>query len=373
MEDWIFISVFHNLSISKRVESKYVIITSHDDHLTQAIRDRSPAFSQFVDNFKDQFGRPFAPSLFFLHKNVKPDLEAIISFRNLFTISSIVQSWEKFLCLDAQSTQLDYYKFSNYFDLYAYSLSKNEKNIIANTPFFGNLDEPDKFQGQCSPEIAKAYPTSNFYDSVLFKALSKEWEKYFVSRKRKEWKSRSLFRSLEMAFRATGIPFENKGTIHDYGANIALWISAFEILVHPENGNINIVKVLDFLGNIHFKTKELNYKKYRRRKDKNKNEQLNLIQKTYFEMYNARNQFLHGNPVKSSDLFPGQNSKYNSFTAIAPVLYKCALYHFLGLLELDSNKLTDIIQDNIRRRDLETALVNSRELRRNYRRRKKKS
>ena len=112
MEDWIFISVFHNLSISKRVESKYVIITPHDDPLTQAIRDRSPAFSQFVDNFKDQFGRHFAPSLFFLHKNVKPDLESIISFRNLFAISSIVQSWERFLC---HGTQLDYYKFSNYF------------------------------------------------------------------------------------------------------------------------------------------------------------------------------------------------------------------------------------------------------------------
>ena len=89
-------------------------------------------------------------------------------------------------------------------------------------------------------------------------------------------------------------------------------------------------------------------------------------------MYNARNQFLHGNPVKSSDLFPGRNSKCNSFTVIAPVLYKCALYHFLGLLEFDSNNLTEIVQDNLRRRDLEIALIKSREPSRNYKRRKKK-
>lgn len=366
MEDWIFISVCHNLSISKRVESKYVVITPHDDPLTQAIRKRSPAFSQFVDNFKDQFGRHFTPSLFFLHKNVKPDLKAIISFRNLFAISSIVQSWERSLC---HGTQLDYYKFSNYFDLYPYSLSKDEKVLILRTPSISDLEELDKFQGQCSPEIAVAHPTSEFYDSALFEALSKEWEKYFVSRKRKEWKSRSLFRSLEMSFRAAGLPFGNKGTMHDYGANIALWISAFEILVHPGNANVNIDKVLDFLGDIHFNTKKLNYKKY----IGPRNRRLNLIQKTYFEMYFARNQFLHGNPVKLSDLFPGRNSKCNSFTVIAPVLYKCALYHFLGLLEFDSNNLTEIVQDNLKRRDLETALVKSREPRRNYRRRKKKS
>ena len=363
MEDWIFIFVFHNLSISKKVESKYVIITPHDDPLTQAIRDRSPKFSQFVDNFKDQFGRNFAPSLFFLHKNVKFDLEAIISFRNLFAISSIVQSWEKFLCLGTQATQLDYYKFSNYFDLYPYSLSKDEKDLIAHTPSILALDEPDKFQGQCSPELARPYSTSKFYDSALFEALSKEWEKYFVNRKRKEWKSRSLFRSLEMSFRAAKLPFENQSTIHDYGAKIALWISAFEILIHPCNDDVNITKVLDFLGDIHFNTEKLNYKKYGP-----KNKRLNLIQKTYLEMYNARNDFLHGNHVKLSGLFPGRNSKCNSFTVIAPVLYKCALYHFLGLLEFENNTLSDveIIQYNLKRRDLETALVKSREPRRNY-------
>jgi len=172
MEDWIFISVFHNLSISNRIESKYVVITPHDDPLTQAIRDRSPAFSQFVDNFKDQFGRHFSPSLFFLHKSVKPDLEAVIAFRNLLAISSIVESWERFI---RHGTQLDYYKFSNYFELYPYSLSKDEKDLIASTPSILGLDEPSEFQGQCSPEIATSHSTSRLYDPTLFEALSKQW------------------------------------------------------------------------------------------------------------------------------------------------------------------------------------------------------
>lgn len=365
MEDWIFISVFHNLSISDRIESKYVVITPHDDPLAQAIRDRAPAFSQFVDNFKDQFGRHYAPSLFFLHKSVKPNLEAIVSFRNLLAISSIVQSWERFIC---HGTQLDYYKFSNYFELYPYSLSKDEKDLIASTPSILGLDEPSEFQGQCSPEIARSPSTNRFYDSTLFDSLSKQWVNYYVKDKRREWKSRSLFRSLEMSFRATGLPFRNQGTIHDYGANIALWISAFEILTHPGgNSYVNLGSVLDFLGKINFRTKKLNHKRYNGRK----NERLNLLQKTYFEMHIARNQFLHGNPVNTSNLFPGRKLKCNSLTVLAPVLYKCAIYHFLGLLEFDRNNLTEIVQDTIRRRDLETAMSKFREPRRNYRRKKK--
>ena len=365
MEDWIFISVFHNLSISNRIENKYLLVTPHDDPLTQAIRDRSPAFSQFVDNFKDQFGRHFSPSLFFLHKSVKPDLEAIIAFRNLLAISSIVQSWERLI---RHGTQLDYYKFSNYFDLYPYSLSKDEKDLIASTPSILGLDEPAEFQGQCSPEIAPAHSTSRFYDAALFEALSKEWVKYFVRRKRKEWTSRALFRSLEMSFRAAGLPFRNQGTIHDYGANIALWISAFEILTHPGNEYVNLTKILNFLGDIYFRNKKLNYKRYNGRNG----ERLNLVQKTYFEMHVARNQFLHGNPVNKSDLFPDRKLNNNSLTVIAPILYKCALYHFLGLFKFDSNNLSEIVQDNLRRRDLETALEKIREPRRNYRRKKKR-
>ena len=366
MEDWIFISVFHNLSILERIESKYVVIVPKDDLLTQTIRDRSLAFSQFVDNFKDQFGREFAPCLLFLHRRVKPDVEAIISFRNLLAISSIVQSWERFICY---GTQLDYFKFSNYFELYPYSLSRDEKDLIVNTPSVMGVDEPSEFQGQCSPEIARSDSTRKFYDFTLFEALCHHWVEYYVKRKRNEWKNRSLFRSLEMAFRASGLPFRNQGTIHDYGANIALWISAFEILNHPGGrGGVSLSTVLNFLGEIVFKTKKLNHKHYNGRRT----ERLNLLQKTYLEMYKARNHFLHGNPVRPSSLFPGGVKKCNPLIAVAPVIYKCSIYHFLGLLEFDKNNTSEIVQDLIRRRDLETAISKFRDVRRNYKRKSKK-
>ncbi len=196
MEDWIFISVFHNLSILERIESKYVVIVPKDDLLVQTIRDRSLAFSQFVDNFKDQFGREIDPCLLFLHRSVKPDVKAIISFRNLLAISSIVESWERFICY---GTQLDYFKFSNYFELYPYSLSRDEKDLIVNTPSVMGVNEPSEFQGQCSPEIARSDSAIKFYDFALFEALCQHWVDYYVKRKRKEWKNRSLFRSLKTA------------------------------------------------------------------------------------------------------------------------------------------------------------------------------
>lgn len=366
MDDWIFISVFHNLSILERIESKYAVIIPKNDPLTQTIRDRSLAFSQFVDNFRDQFGREIAPCLLFLHKRVKPNLEAIISFRNLLAVSSIVQSWERFIC---HGTQLDYLKFSNYFELYPYSLSRDEKNLIVSTPSVTGIDKSSEFQGQCSPEIASSHSNKRFYDLTLFEALYQHWVDYYVKRKRGEWKIRSIFRSLEMVFRASGLPFRNQGTIHDYGANIALWISAFEILNHPGgNGYVSLNSVLDFLGEIVFKTKKLNHKCYNGRKT----ERLNLLQKTYFEMHIARNQFLHGNPVSQSSLFPGKITKCNPLIVVAPVMYKCAIYHFLGLLEFDKNNISEIARNFIRRQDLETAISKFREPRRNYKRKKKK-
>jgi hypothetical protein len=367
MEDWVLISVFHNLSISERIETKYVVIAPYNDPLTQPFRARSVAFSQFIDNFEDQFGNHIAPSLFFLNKKVEPNLEAIISFRNILAISSIVQSWVKYLYY---GRQLNYYKFSNYFELYPYSFSKKEERyLIINTPSVVGLNETAKFQGQCSPEIPITSSMNNFYNPILFKALLKEWEKYFVSRKRKDWKYRSLFRSLEMSFRAAELPFQNMATIYDYGTNLALWISSFEILSHPNSENINLSKVLYFLSSISFKTNELNYKIYKGPS----NERLNLIQKIYYEMYRARNHFLHGNPVKLSDLFQGQNLKNNSLIEIAPVLYKCALCQFLGLWETDSNRLNENNQDDLGRRILETALLISRKPHRKYRHRKKKN
>ncbi len=64
-----------------------------------------------------------------------------------------------------------------------------------------------------------------------------------------------------------------------------------------------------------------------------KSQRVNFVQKTYDEMYSARNDFLHGNPVRDNTLFPAGDLQYYLLTTSAVLVYKCALLVFLGMFE----------------------------------------
>jgi len=361
MDKWIFIAAFHNLRINRQIETKYALIASYDSKIVQDICEESPdEFSNFIGNFKNQFGKKIYPSVFFLREDVVPNHDTIISFRNALALSSITESWEAHL-KNSEQGQFYPYRYSNYFDFYPYSLSKDYKNLIAHTPSVWSIQDPSSFEGQSSPEIAQRPIFDNkFYDEYLFKEIVRRWEKYFIDKKSKNWADRVLFRSLEMAYRASVLPFGNQGTIHDYGANIALWVSAFEIMIHPKTSNVNIEKVIAFLGKIKYLTHKLNHRRYKITINK-KPKKVTMIQKTYFEIYQTRNLFLHGNPVTMNDLFPNRDIKLEVFTASIPVIYKFALYQHLNLLnEPNQNDTEKWIKYNLRVGKMEDALSNIR-------------
>ncbi len=52
-------------------------------------------------------------------------------------------------------------------------------------------------------------------------------------------------------------------------------------------------------------------------------------------MHNARNAFLHGNPVGVEDLFVNGRMDHHPLTTCAPILYKQALQSFLNVDRLE--------------------------------------
>ena len=356
MGNWQFTLIFHNLPVAEPIGNNTIRIVSIDDPLVAKIRSRSEEFCQFIDSFKDQFGRSSNPSVLFFNTDIKPDIESLVSFRNILAISSISRAWARYL---SHGSQLEYLKYSDYFDFYPYSLSSDEKYLIAQTPSVTSLDEAKSFSGQPSPGIAKAHSLRNFYDTSLFNGLLAKWNELFIKKRSRNWELIALFRSLEMAYRASALPFGNQGTIHDYGASISLWTSAFEILIHPQNKHVGVKDVIEMLGTIYFCNRKLHYKKYRV-KIGNKIEWLTIVQKTYFEMHCARNNFLHGNPVILKMLFPGGNKKYPALNFCAPIIYKYALEKFIGLnKEVNLLELSEI-SEYMTHRNNEEALVNIR-------------
>src|SRR5438876_9778967 len=131
-------------------------------------------------------------------------------------------------------------------------------------------------------------------DDQLHRRLMTAWRAAFV-RQQFGWRARRLFRSLEIAFQAAGLPDENLGTAHDYGTHLALWVSAFEVLVRPYRGRSELRGVLDFLGRARFYRPSLSRRRYSARIG-GQRLALNFAQRLYVQIYNARNAFLHGNP-----------------------------------------------------------------------------
>ncbi len=222
MDNWSFLALLHNLSLDESVDGKYLAIVPDDDSRAMPLINTSPALMRLVTRFSDQFGRRTSPSLMLVHPKAPKRIirqDAVIGFRNAIAICSIIQGWEDSL---VRRQSLNVLKYSNYFDLYPISIGKDGDSMIIRSPSILGMDDPEDFTGQISPELASTHREKSFYDTKLLKAILRVWEERFLNYGLKDWSSRVLFRSLEMAFHASTIPFENSSTIYDYGAKIAL-------------------------------------------------------------------------------------------------------------------------------------------------------
>ena len=138
-------------------------------------------------------------------------------------------------------------------------------------------------------------------------------------RKKQHLKVEPFLRSLQVAYQASTIFFENNALESDIGTRIGLWVSAFEILVHT--GDISgVMNVIELLGKFCYQKEELKDKTYTY-----KNLSITLPQMIYSQLYASRNAFFHGNPIEDIHRYPFGNRSGNSFLIFAPLLYKIAL------------------------------------------------
>jgi hypothetical protein len=205
----------------------------------------------------------------------------------------VISAWERFL---AHGTQLEYFKYSGYFDLYPYLPSSDFTLLIVQSPSVHGVDETHEFQGQVSPELATGTAGPRFYDEMLFQALMRRWSQRHLMGRPPVARDESLFRSLEMAYRASRIPQDNRSSLEDYGAQISLWVSAFEILAWPSRQYAGVEEVLALLRPGVAASGRLRRRRYLAPLPRGRRRRVTLAEKLYCEMYQTRNNFLHGNP-----------------------------------------------------------------------------
>ena len=91
--------------------------------------------------------------------------------------------------------------------------------------------------------------------------------------------------------------------LHDLGPILGAWVSAFEALVHPGGEtNVSFKIVADAIDAIPWSERKLQYRRCRVKWRSNRPLQITIASKIYKRIYDARNKFLHGNPIGQHDL-----------------------------------------------------------------------
>ena len=359
-KNWLIAYLMPNLQICHSFENDKIAIVMDKDLRVQTICTSNKYWKHLVNNFEDQFRKKVKPGLLLIREDATSNIceEAIIGFRNIFAISCIVKAHEhsmtSTLCINTL--------YSDNFDFYPISVGKNNDCFITSSPDILKYDdEYRKFRGQTSPNLASSPFRFADPDKQLISLLKKSWNRHYIKKGSQGWKMTSLFRSLEIAYQASMLPFKNQSTIYDFGSSASLWVSALEVLSHPRNGHANLDKVLSLLGKYDWKNKDLKAKRYKvvfRRKIS----RVNLVQKLYKELYDTRNDFLHGNPVRLSRLFPFNNKNVPYITRFAPLIYKVGLLSYLGTYEINgkNDSSRQYILKLINERGLSEAILKSR-------------
>jgi hypothetical protein len=321
------VTVLPNLSLSAPMESRFVGILPASDSRVIQMAHRDPSVRALVDNFCDRHGARSTVSVLALDEDAPTgikNLATLVSFRNVVAMSCILAGYQRAI----GNPNVFWTLYSDYFDFFPFGPTKDGKELLHIGMALNCVESPKGFRGQLQPELPKmgrlmqAEP-----DETVFELLLSAWRKRF-EKGRKDWASNRLFRSLATAYHAASLPKKNHFWFYDLGVNIALWVSAMEILVHPgRDGSADLPAVLNLLSKAKLERPILD--KPRRITFRGQVQRTGGPGYCYWRLYRARNDFLHGNPVTPfSALFRPEGGQ-RVLTHIAPLVYNVALLcHF---------------------------------------------
>ncbi len=328
---WKTMAVLPNVETREAIEGGRAAFVPMSDLRVREIDETYPRHRSFLGRFTDAFGVKRRPTVLLVRPNASRrfmTVDAMASFRDVLSMSVVPRA-------RARGIQYEHSRgihFSKAFDIYPWVIDKNYKHLIAMTPALLAVHDISKFKGQAAPEISDMKMSGTDLDQPLFDELAKRWRRSYGSRK-PAWEDVALMRSLNMAHQASQLPASLDATILDYGRLVALWVSAFEILVHPGPGGGGIAnqwEVYKLLEKMPWKMREHRTRNLKCRARKKRSfDRRPLPSWLYQQLNDARNDFLHGNPIKKRCLIlPGTK---HSLVDFAAPLYRMALTSFLDL------------------------------------------
>lgn len=324
---WTPAAILPNIYARKAVEGRVIALAPCFDDRVQAFCAKHSKFGVLLSRFTDAFHVRLTPVVLIVRDDVLPQLaktEPLASFRDLVALSVIPY------CRSLASVYSNphHISYSNSFFFYPWMLGANHQNLVALTPAMQALHVVEEFHGQSSPELPEMRLSE--LDEPLFEALLRRWIRHYLG-KRQRWQDRALFRSLNMAAHAAQLPASIDTTLYDLGRMVALWVSAFEISAHRRTERSGLSSVYPLFERIAYQEHSIRRRQYIAYMGGAKRPwpRRSLPCWLYGKLYQARNDFLHGNPVRRSILKP--NKSKSGLFWLAPLLYRLALTGFLEL------------------------------------------
>lgn len=325
--NWNVLAALPNIVVTDAIDAEYFSLIGSDDTRLSDNFAHHPNVQTFFRSFTDSHGVKITPAALVAKSNTPAEFlnsEAVAGFRDAVAASVIP------FARAAAITHRHNFRpmYSDSFDLYPWMIDRNGEHLIANTPAVSALHQIKGFRGLSSPGLSVIEIRDWDIDEVLLKALLDRWSKRF-SGETGSWEQLALFRSLNAANAAMQMPQSAGATIYDWGRSLSLWISAFEILVHPgPGGEANRTRVFALIESSEWEREAVRDQIHDVRLSKT-----NVVKKAfpsylYNLAYQARNNFLHGEPVGREHLVlpSGQPVVF-----LISALFRSALATFLGL------------------------------------------
>lgn len=321
---WTCIAVLPNIRLDDPVEGGRIAMASTQDGRVAGAVKQHPSLGDFLSRFYDTHNNRITPSVLLWDAATESDVprfDAVCSFRDAVAVSHVL--------LARAGTMIASYppptQWMDSFSIFPWMLTRDHEHIVCQTPAVHGLHDITSFRGQTLPELVERSLSARDLDRPLFDALIQKWNEVYLTGADTHPHT-ALFRSLNMAFRAGAIPGGMDATTYDYGRSLALWVSAFEILAHPGgSGKADLLKVYELLEKAPYEIRSVSNALYAAYDNRNKQTapKRNLACWLYGEIYQARNDFLHGNPLPPDRLLINASGRH--LLSYAPPLFRLAL------------------------------------------------
>ena len=249
-----------------------------------------------LSRFSSQTGEAYRPGCLLVRDDAPPrvlDADALRAFRNICAIATTTHGWGEVVVSNGLRTIL----WSDSFRFGFFTPGRREG--------FVSLDGAvETFESVPRMREMSFHPDSPFeglrrlrpqVDERLLARLLVAWRRFHLE---SEEAYRPLFRSLEVAFQAGLFPSDGLTAASDAGTRVGSWVSAFEVLFHLGWADRSVV--LAALAAGPWNDPRLTDKSFV--VGKKKKVPGSLVEKVYDDLYYARNDFLHGNPVSADTL-----------------------------------------------------------------------